>query len=115
MYSRTLNRYHDYFIATSTQPFTLDTPPPPLPRANPAPPALLRVQTLQQFSRTVNEVWRAYEMKQKPAFVLDVRLPPGSFDVNVTPDKREIFMTEASTGMGGAGCQTGCPPLHVKV
>lgn len=33
-------------------------------------------------------------MKQKPAFVLDIRLPPGSFDVNVTPDKREIFMTD---------------------
>lgn len=40
-------------------------------------------------------------MKQKPAFVLDVRLPPGSFDVNVTPDKREIFMTEASKDGGG--------------
>lgn len=38
-------------------------------------------------------------MKQKPAFVLDVRLPPGSFDVNVTPDKREIFMTDVSRGL----------------
>lgn len=32
-------------------------------------------------------------MKQKPAFILDVRLPTGDFDVNVTPDKREIFLT----------------------
>lgn len=49
-----------------------------------------------KFSRAVSEVWRAYEMKQKPAFILDVRLPSGSFDVNVTPDKREIFMTDVS-------------------
>ena len=35
-------------------------------------------------------------MKQKPAFILDLRLPPGTFDVNVTPDKREIFMTGVS-------------------
>lgn len=49
-----------------------------------------------QFTRAVSEAWRAYEMKQKPAFILDLRLPPGSFDVNVTPDKREIFMTGVS-------------------
>ena len=64
----------------------------------------------QQFSRAVSEVWRAYEMKHKPAFVLDVRLPPGSFDVNVTPDKREIFMTEASRDGGSLTtyCATPC-------
>lgn len=44
----------------------------------------------------MNEVWRTYEMKQKPAFILDVRLPAGDFDVNVTPDKREIFMIDVS-------------------
>ncbi|CAM9959387.1 unnamed protein product [Scytosiphon promiscuus] len=48
---------------------------------------------LPKFTRAISEVWRAYEMKQKPAFILDLRLPPGTFDVNVTPDKREIFMT----------------------
>lgn len=37
-------------------------------------------------------------MKQKPAFILDLKLPPGSFDVNVTPDKREIFMTGVRVG-----------------
>lgn len=36
-------------------------------------------------------------MKQKPAYILDMRLPPGTFDVNVTPDKREIFMTGVSS------------------
>ncbi|CAN0514066.1 unnamed protein product, partial [Ectocarpus sp. 8 AP-2014] len=51
---------------------------------------------LPKFTRAVSEVWRAYEMKQKPAFILDLRLPPGTFDVNVTPDKREIFMTGVS-------------------
>lgn len=31
-------------------------------------------------------------MKQKPAFVLDLRLQPGSFDINITPDKREVLL-----------------------
>ena len=35
-------------------------------------------------------------MKQKPACILDIRVPPGSFDVNLTPDKREIVLTHES-------------------
>lgn len=31
-------------------------------------------------------------MKNKPAFIIDVCVPPGSFDVNLTPDKREIVL-----------------------
>lgn len=32
-------------------------------------------------------------MKHKPACFLDIRVPNGSFDVNLTPDKREIVLT----------------------
>lgn len=32
-------------------------------------------------------------MKQKPAFVLNVTTPAGTFDVNISPDKREIVLT----------------------
>lgn len=39
------------------------------------------------MSRVVNEVWRQYEMKHKPACFLNLILPPGDFDVNLTPDK----------------------------
>jgi DNA mismatch repair ATPase MutL len=39
------------------------------------------------------QVWRKYEMKQKPAFILDVVTPSGTFDVNISPDKREIVLT----------------------
>ena len=35
-------------------------------------------------------------MKHKPACILDVRVPSGSFDVNLTPDKREIVLTHGS-------------------
>lgn len=45
-----------------------------------------------RFNRAMNEVWRRYEMKHKPAFVLALRVPPGLFDVNVTPDKREVVL-----------------------
>ena len=41
----------------------------------------------------LSQVWRQYEMKQKPAFILNVSTPPGSFDVNISPDKREVILS----------------------
>lgn len=49
---------------------------------------------LPRFAKTLNEVWRKYEMKQKPAFVLDISVPAGYFDVNLTPDKREVLIVQ---------------------
>ncbi|ETW10069.1 hypothetical protein H310_00455 [Aphanomyces invadans] len=43
-------------------------------------------------TKAVNEIWRQYEMKQKPACMLNFVLPPDAVDVNVTPDKRETFL-----------------------
>ena len=40
----------------------------------------------------VNEVWRCYEMKHKPAFCLHVTWPSHLLDVNLTPDKREVAL-----------------------
>ncbi|CAH0477009.1 unnamed protein product [Peronospora belbahrii] len=47
---------------------------------------------LPKTAKALNEVWRQYEMKQKPACVLNFYLPLGDYDVNVTPDKRETFL-----------------------
>lgn len=47
-----------------------------------------------RLTRAVNEVWRVYEMKHKPAFVLNLQLPPRTYDVNVAPDKRDVILTE---------------------
>ncbi|KAF4045456.1 MutL C terminal dimerization domain [Phytophthora infestans] len=47
---------------------------------------------LPKMAKTLNEVWRQYEMKQKPACILNFLLPLGDYDVNVTPDKRETFV-----------------------
>lgn len=49
---------------------------------------------LPRFAKVLNEVWRRYEMKQKPAFVLDIVVPVGYFDVNLTPDKREVLIVQ---------------------
>ncbi|KAJ0397999.1 hypothetical protein P43SY_004060 [Pythium insidiosum] len=50
---------------------------------------------LPRLTKALNDVWRQFEMKQKPACVLDISLPPNEFDVNVTPDKRETFLRQS--------------------
>lgn len=45
-----------------------------------------------KLNKILNETWRKYEMKQKPAFIIDLRVSKGNVDVNVTPDKREIIL-----------------------
>jgi DNA mismatch repair ATPase MutL len=49
-----------------------------------------------KMNRVLNEVWRKYEMKQKPAFIMDCNISKGFLDVNVTPDKREIIIRNES-------------------
>jgi DNA mismatch repair ATPase MutL len=49
-----------------------------------------------KLNRVLNEVWRKYEMKQKPAFIIDCNISKGYLDVNVTPDKREIIIRNES-------------------
>jgi DNA mismatch repair ATPase MutL len=38
-------------------------------------------------------------MQHKPAFILDLLLPEGSFDVNLSPDKREVFIQKEAAVM----------------
>lgn len=45
-----------------------------------------------KFSRAINEVYRLFSPNQTPAFFLSLDLKEGTFDVNVTPDKRTIFV-----------------------
>lgn len=47
---------------------------------------------LKRVVQAVNEEWRQYELQHKPAFVLDLHLPPGAFDVNLAPDKRDALV-----------------------
>lgn len=51
---------------------------------------------LPKLTRVLNETWRQYEMNHKPACILELVLAPGEFDVNVTPDKREVILTDES-------------------
>jgi len=53
---------------------------------------------IPKLTKLMNEVWRQYEMGHKPAFILNLQLRSGSFDVNVSPDKRDIFLV-AETGI----------------
>lgn len=50
---------------------------------------------LKKMTKMVNEVWRQYETKNtnsKPAFILNISLTPGSYDINLSPNKREVFI-----------------------
>ncbi|ORX36000.1 hypothetical protein BD324DRAFT_642703 [Kockovaella imperatae] len=47
---------------------------------------------LKQVGRAINEVYKSYNTHQVPLAVLDFQLPPESIDINVSPDKRTIFL-----------------------
>lgn len=42
--------------------------------------------------KAVNEVYKSYNISQVPLAVLDFRIAPESVDINVSPDKRTIFV-----------------------
>jgi DNA mismatch repair protein PMS2 len=57
---------------------------------------------LPTVSRLLSDVWKNFEpttgdsSKKRPACILVLQLPSCMFDVNVSPDKREVFITEDS-------------------
>ncbi|VDO26782.1 unnamed protein product, partial [Haemonchus placei] len=44
-----------------------------------------------KICRVVNDVYQQYNRSQYPTLVLNIEVPPGMVDVNVTPDKRMVF------------------------
>ncbi|KAJ1651619.1 ATP-binding mismatch repair protein [Dispira simplex] len=51
---------------------------------------------LPKVARVVNEVYHMYNGSQYPIVFLNFKLAPGTFDVNVSPDKRTILLHRES-------------------
>nr|WJN24953.1 mismatch repair protein [Pseudozyma pruni] len=49
-----------------------------------------------RVSRAFNEVYKSFHSNHFPFVIADFRLPTDSYDVNVSPDKRTIFLHEES-------------------
>ncbi|KAJ9477995.1 DNA mismatch repair protein PMS1 [Pseudozyma hubeiensis] len=49
-----------------------------------------------RVSRAFNEVYKSFNSNHFPFVIADFRLPTDSYDVNVSPDKRTIFLHEES-------------------
>nr|DBA11357.1 TPA_inf: PMS1 [Pseudozyma hubeiensis] len=49
-----------------------------------------------RVSRAFNEVYKSFNSHHFPFVIADFRLPTDSYDVNVSPDKRTIFLHEES-------------------
>lgn len=47
---------------------------------------------IPKISKVLYEVWRKYESKHKPAFILSLTLPSRLIDVNLAPNKREVAL-----------------------
>ena len=51
---------------------------------------------LPRFSKTLNELYRSFcattSANNCPTAVLDFQMPTDAYDVNVTPDKRKVFL-----------------------
>jgi DNA mismatch repair ATPase MutL len=63
------------------------------------------MNAVNKIARTFNDVYRSYNSSQYPFLLVDFRLPPGtspthnpdsigSYDINLTPDKRTILLHE---------------------
>ncbi|GAA5949189.1 hypothetical protein JCM10213_008237 [Rhodosporidiobolus nylandii] len=48
--------------------------------------------TPSKVAKAVNEVYRGFNAQQFPTVVADFQLSPDAYDVNVSPDKRTIFL-----------------------
>ena len=51
---------------------------------------------LPKLSKVLNELWRSLDsgQKKRPACILQVTLSKSSFDVNLSPDKRDVMLTD---------------------
>ncbi|ORY23204.1 hypothetical protein BCR39DRAFT_501064 [Naematelia encephala] len=47
---------------------------------------------LRQVGKAINEVYKSFNTNQVPLAILDFQIPPESIDINVSPDKRTIFL-----------------------
>jgi len=51
---------------------------------------------LPQIAKAINEVYKSYNVSQSAFIVADFRMDTSNYDVNVSPDKRTIFLHNAS-------------------
>ncbi|KAI8970243.1 hypothetical protein BDF20DRAFT_826428 [Mycotypha africana] len=49
---------------------------------------------LPKMAKTLNEIYRTYISNQYPVLIVNFKIPTNAYDVNVSPDKRTIFIHE---------------------
>ncbi|CAN4093078.1 unnamed protein product [Withania somnifera] len=49
---------------------------------------------MPKVGKLVNELYRGANSRQYPIAIMNFSIPPRAFDVNVTPDKRKIFLSD---------------------
>jgi DNA mismatch repair protein PMS2 len=49
---------------------------------------------IPKVSKRLNEVWKTFGGQKRPSCVLQFTLPNNSFDINLSPDKREVMLTQ---------------------
>ncbi|XP_060178720.1 DNA mismatch repair protein PMS1 isoform X1 [Lycium barbarum] len=49
---------------------------------------------MPKVGKLVNELYRGANSRQYPIAIMNFAIPPSAFDVNVTPDKRKIFLSD---------------------
>ncbi|KAJ1435682.1 Ribosomal protein S5 domain 2-type fold, subgroup [Sesbania bispinosa] len=52
---------------------------------------------MPKVSKLVNELYRSANSKQYPIAILNFTVPTRAYDVNVTPDKRKVFLSEETS------------------
>lgn len=52
----------------------------------------IRSDLTPQVVKAVNEVYKSFNTNQVPLALLDFQIPKESVDINVSPDKRTLFL-----------------------
>ncbi|XP_065834905.1 mismatch repair endonuclease PMS2-like isoform X2 [Oscarella lobularis] len=56
-----------------------------------------RPMDLNKLSKAINQVYHIYNRHQFPVVILEIQIKTDSVDVNVTPDKRTVFVQDETT------------------
>lgn len=52
---------------------------------------------LERITKLINSIYKQYNVNQYPIFVINITMKTDAYDINVTPDKRKVFLEDETS------------------